>query len=75
MRAPPVPENEALRLDALRTVYCAYAVALNQPFCIPDTWKDPDFSDNPLVTGPPRILGPSATPNSLWAHALAASRN
>lgn len=130
MRAPPVPENEALRLGALRTAYCAYApreerfdritrtakrllhvpialisiieqdeqwfrsvqglevshtprdisfcgyaVALNQPFCIPDTLKDPDFSDNPLVTGPPRILGPSATPNSLWAHALAASRN
>lgn len=110
MRAPPVPENEALRLDALRTAYCAYApreerfdritrtakrllhvpialisiieqdeqwfrsvqglevshtprdisfcgyaVALNQPFCIPDTLNDPDFSDNPLVTGPPRI--------------------
>ncbi|MDP2255350.1 MAG: hypothetical protein Q8K05_04715 [Polaromonas sp.] len=25
MRTPPIPENEALRLDALRTAYCAYA--------------------------------------------------
>ena len=35
--------------------FCAHAVALNQPFCISDTWYDPDFSDNPLVTGPPGI--------------------
>jgi GGDEF domain-containing protein len=110
MRAPPVPENEVLRLDALRSAHCAYApredrfdritrtakrmlhvpialisiieqdeqwfrsvqglevahtprdisfcgyvVGLNQSFCIPDTWNDPDFSDNPLVTGPPGI--------------------
>jgi len=110
MRTPPIPENEALRLDALRTACCAYApreerfdritrtakrllhvpialisiieqdeqwfrsvqglevahtprdisfcsyvVGLNQPFCIPDTLNDPDFSDNPLVTGPPGI--------------------
>lgn len=110
MRGPPVPENEALRLDALRAAYCAYApreerfdritrtakrllhvpialisiieqdeqwfrsvqglevahtprdisfcgyvVGLNQPFCIPDTLSDPDFADNPLVTGPPGI--------------------
>lgn len=110
MRAPPVPANEALRLDALRRAYCAYApreerfdritrtakrllhvpialisiieqdeqwfrsvqglevahtprdisfcgyvVGLNQPFCIPDTLNDPDFADNPLVTGPPGI--------------------
>lgn len=110
MRAPPVPENEVLRLDALRSAFCAYApredrfdritrtakrllhvpialisiieqdeqwfrsvqglevahtprdisfcgyvVGLNQSFCIPDTWNDPDFADNPLVTGPPGI--------------------
>jgi len=35
--------------------FCAHAVALNQPVCIPDTLYDPDFSDNPLVTGPPGI--------------------
>lgn len=35
--------------------FCAHAVALNLPFCIPDTWRDPDFLDNPLVTGPPGI--------------------
>lgn len=35
--------------------FCAHAVAHNQPFCISDTWYDPDFSDNPLVTGPPGI--------------------
>ena len=110
MRVPLSPENEVLRLDALRFAQCAYApreerfdritrtaqrllhvpislvsiveqdeqwfrsvqgievahtprdisfcahaVALNQPVCIPDTWYDPDFSDNPLVTGPPGI--------------------
>lgn len=35
--------------------FCAHAVAHNKPFCISDTWYDPDFSDNPLVTGPPGI--------------------
>lgn len=110
MLSAPIPENEILRLAALRSAYCAYApreerfdritrtakrllhvpislisiveqdgqwfrsvqgievahtprdisfcahaVALNQPVCIPDTWSDPDFSDNPLVTGPPGI--------------------
>lgn len=35
--------------------FCAHAVALNRPFCIPDTWRNPDFSDNPLVTGSPGI--------------------
>ncbi len=35
--------------------FCGHLVALNRPFCVPDTWQDPDFSDNPLVTGPPGI--------------------
>ena len=35
--------------------FCGHVVALNEPFCIPDAWYDPDFSDNPLVTGPPGI--------------------
>ena len=35
--------------------FCGHVVALNKPFCIPDAWYDPDFSDNPLVTGPPGI--------------------
>lgn len=110
MRVSPIPANDAERLQALRSNFCAYApreerfdritrtakrllqvpialisiveqdeqwfrsvqgivvdhlprdisfcghvVALNRPFCIPDTLEDPDFSDNPLVTGPPGI--------------------
>jgi GGDEF domain-containing protein len=35
--------------------FCGHAIALNKPLCIPDTWEDPNFSDNPLVTGPPGI--------------------
>ena len=35
--------------------FCGHAVALNRPFYIPDALQDPDFSDNPLVTGPPGI--------------------
>lgn len=35
--------------------FCGHVVALNDPVCIPDAWYDPDFSDNPLVTGPPGI--------------------
>lgn len=35
--------------------FCGHVVALNEPFCIPDALYDPDFSDNPLVTGPPGI--------------------
>ncbi|MES1979405.1 MAG: GAF domain-containing protein [Pseudomonadota bacterium] len=35
--------------------FCGHAIALNRPLCIPDTWDDPDFRDNPLVTGAPGI--------------------
>ena len=35
--------------------FCGHAIALNKPLCIPDTWADPNFRDNPLVTGPPGI--------------------
>jgi GGDEF domain-containing protein len=35
--------------------FCGHAIAINKPLCIPDTWADIDFFDNPLVTGPPGI--------------------
>lgn len=35
--------------------FCGHAVALNKPLCIPDTFLDPDFFDNPLVVCPPHI--------------------
>lgn len=35
--------------------FCGHAIALNKPLCIPDTWADIDFFDNPLVIGPPGI--------------------
>ncbi|MBC7609950.1 MAG: GAF domain-containing protein [Polaromonas sp.] len=35
--------------------FCGHAIAINKPLCIPDTWADANFFDNPLVTGPPGI--------------------
>lgn len=35
--------------------FCGHAIAINKPLLIPDTWADPHFLDNPLVTGPPGI--------------------
>lgn len=35
--------------------FCGHAIALNKPLCIPDTWEDPNFCDNPLVVGSPGI--------------------
>ncbi len=35
--------------------FCGHAIALNKPLCIPDTWNEPNFHDNPLVTGSPGI--------------------
>ncbi|WP_194792861.1 GAF domain-containing protein [Caenimonas koreensis] len=35
--------------------FCGHAVAMRRPLVIKDTWEDPDFLDNPLVTGPPGI--------------------
>jgi GAF domain-containing protein len=35
--------------------FCGHAVASRQELRVDDTWKDPRFSDNPLVTGEPYI--------------------
>lgn len=35
--------------------FCGHAILMDKPLVIPDTLKDPDFSDNPLVTGEPNI--------------------
>lgn len=35
--------------------FCGHAIAINKPLCIPDTWANTDFFDNPLVTGQPGI--------------------
>jgi phosphoribosyl 1,2-cyclic phosphodiesterase len=37
------------------TSFCSHAVASQDVLVVPDTFQDPRFSDNPLVTGPPRI--------------------
>jgi GAF domain-containing protein len=34
---------------------CAYAIEQNDLYIIPDTYKDPQFRENPLVVGEPRI--------------------
>ena len=35
--------------------FCAHAITEGAPLLIRDTWADPRFLDNPLVTGPPGI--------------------
>jgi diguanylate cyclase (GGDEF)-like protein/PAS domain S-box-containing protein len=46
-------------LDAAETPrnisFCTHAVYQRSPLLIPDATRDPRFSDNPLVTGPPHI--------------------
>lgn len=37
------------------TSFCSHAVALREVLVVPDTFQDPRFSDNPLVTKAPRI--------------------
>jgi phosphoribosyl 1,2-cyclic phosphodiesterase len=37
------------------TSFCSHAVASQDVLVVPDTFQDPRFSDNPLVTGAPRI--------------------
>lgn len=46
-------------LDAAETSrqisFCGHAILSDDPFVVANAMKDPDFKDNPLVTGPPDI--------------------
>lgn len=46
-------------LDACETgrdiSFCGHAILSEDILLIPDTWDDPRFADNPLVTGGPKI--------------------
>ncbi|MDP2315506.1 MAG: PAS domain S-box protein [Pseudomonadota bacterium] len=35
--------------------FCAHSILRRGVMVVPDTWEDPRFADNPLVTGPPYI--------------------
>ena len=35
--------------------FCAYALERTEPLVVPDTWQDPRFVSNPLVTGGPHL--------------------
>ena len=37
------------------TSFCSHAVSVREVLVVPDTFQDPRFSDNPLVTDGPRI--------------------
>jgi phosphoribosyl 1,2-cyclic phosphodiesterase len=43
------------RETSRETSFCSHAVASQEVLVVPDTFQDPRFSDNPLVTGAPRI--------------------
>ena len=36
--------------------FCAVAITGDGPLVVPDATQDPRFADNPLVTGPPRVV-------------------
>lgn len=57
-----------VRGDTAREIsFCTHTIGSREPMIVPDTAADPDFAQNPLVTGPPHIasyLGvPLATPD------------
>ncbi len=35
--------------------FCGHAILGTEPLVVPDTWNDPRFADNPLVTGAPHV--------------------
>ena len=51
--------KSCIGLDASETSrdisFCGHAIHQQDLFCVEDTHRDPDFSDNPLVIGPPYI--------------------
>ena len=44
-----------VRETSRETSFCAHAVASRNPLVVPDTFQDLRFTDNPLVSGAPRI--------------------
>ncbi|OYY47971.1 MAG: hypothetical protein B7Y48_11160 [Methylophilales bacterium 28-44-11] len=43
------------REDNRDIAFCAKAILLSEPLIVEDTLKDPEFSQSPMVTGPPHI--------------------
>jgi hypothetical protein len=52
------------------TSFCAHAISSRRVLVIPDTFQDPRFADNPLVTHSPRIRFYAGCPIFVGAHCV-----
>lgn len=72
----PAASGAELEPTPRSTAFCARTILGNRMLVVPDTRADPDFANNPLVTGPPHIRfyagAPVHAPNGMPIGSLCA---